>query len=312
MPERIFPYVSSNPFDQRSSDWPVVGTALGRPAPPGFGWSGEPESPPVRWREHWHEHDQLLTLSQHDGHAAIYLDEDVDRRGTQWLLGYLSRTWQYVKATYGDAFGSDPRLYSIHHGRRRSGGHPGYHRDASHDYRNVSDCGPGSWREGDGLFYDLPSHEIAHVVESVNNDTHGSPAFHIWGDSKWAEFFQYDLYVALDMHQEAHRVYRSFTDTTDDFPRAGTHWFRDWFYPLWSDGGRAGVLADFFRLLATHFPTDHESRYRRGLNWGEYVHFTSCAAGTDLRGMATRAFGWPDEWSAQLERARTDFPLLTY
>lgn len=296
-----------------------MGSPLGRVTRPAFGGPIEAPNgpagsltPPARWREHWHDHDQLLTLTQHDEHAAIYLDEDVDRGATRWLLRYVSNVWRYSKTVYGDAFGADERLYSIHHGPQHAGGHPGYHSDASHDHRNVSDCGPGPWYEGEAGSYDLPSHEIAHVVESVNNGIHGSPAFNIWGDSKWAEFFQHDLYVALDMRREARRLYFKFTDGADDFPRAGTHWFRDWFYPLWSDGGHARVMAGFFRLLAMHFPTHGGVRYRRGMNWGEFIHFTSGAAGADLRSMATRAFGWPDEWSVQYEQAKSDFPLITY
>ncbi|GHF70675.1 hypothetical protein FHX82_005564 [Amycolatopsis bartoniae] len=286
----------------------VLDNPLGRDT----SWSAATCEPPVRWREHWHEHDRLLTLSQHDEHAAIYLDEDVNRNGTRWLLGYVSDIWRYSKATYGGTFGPDARLYSIHHGHRYSGGHPGYHTDASHDHRNVSDCGPGPWTERHDGAFDLPSHEIAHVVESVNNGVQGSPAFGIWGDSKWAEFFQYDLYVALDLPRHARRLRADFTKGSDDFPRPGTHWFRDWFHPLWTDGGHAKVMVSFFRLLAQHFPTEGGTRYRGQLNWGEYVHFTSGAAGADLRPLARRAFGWPDEWAAQFEQARADFPLIDY
>ncbi len=48
------------------------------------------------------------------------------------------------------------------------------------------------------------------------------------------------------------------------------------------------------------------------MNWGEYIHFTSGAAGADLRSQAARAFGWPREWTDQLERAREQFPGVTY
>ena len=99
-------------------------------------------------------------------------------------------------------------------------------------------------------------HEIGHSVESANNGAHGSPAYEIWGDSKWAEFYIYDLYTALGMDREAKDVYRRFTGNTDDFPRRGTRWFRDWFYPLWRDYGRAEVMNRFFRELARHFPRD--------------------------------------------------------
>ena len=34
----------------------------------------------------------------------------------------------------------------------------------------------------------------------------------------------------------------------------GARWFRDWFYPLWRDCGRAEIMNRFFRELARHFP----------------------------------------------------------
>jgi hypothetical protein len=68
----------------------------------------------------------------------------------------------------------------------------------------------------------------------------------------------------------------------------------------------------FFRLLARDFPQDPDGTYTRRMNWGEYVHFTSGAARADLSGQAARAFGWPDEWTDQLERARGQFPGVTY
>ncbi len=58
-------------------------------------------------------------------------------------------------------------------------------------------------------------------MESASNGVYGSPAYEIWGDSKWAEFYTYDLYHALGMDREARDVYRRFTGTADDFPRRG-------------------------------------------------------------------------------------------
>jgi hypothetical protein len=68
----------------------------------------------------------------------------------------------------------------------------------------------------------------------------------------------------------------------------------------------------FFRQLAEHFPRDQDGTYTRRMNWGEYIHFTSGAAGADLTTQAGKAFGWPRDWSAQLERARAQFPGVTY
>ena len=49
--------------------------------------------PPATRQEHWVDHRQLL----------------------RWLPRFINVTWQYSKAAYGDAFGPDPRTYSIHH-----------------------------------------------------------------------------------------------------------------------------------------------------------------------------------------------------
>ena len=140
---------------------------------------------------------------------------------------------------------------------------------------------------------------------------HGSPAFGLWGDSKWMEFYQYDVYVGLGMTEHAQVVFDRFTASNDNFPRENTRWFRDWFYPLWRDHGHAQVMVNFFRLLELHFPADGNGNMR-DMNWGEYVHFTSGAAGTDLKQLATDAFGWPAEREQEWQQARQDFPQITY
>jgi hypothetical protein len=105
----------------------------------------EPErplaDPPATWQEHWFDHRQLLRLYHSDEHCAIYLDPDVRRAEAGWLPRFINVTWQYSKAAYGDAFGPDPRIYSIHHAGRHGGGHAGYYVSPVHDYHNVSDCG---------------------------------------------------------------------------------------------------------------------------------------------------------------------------
>ncbi len=115
------------------------------------------------------------------------------------------------KATYGP-FGDDPRLYCIFHQGNYSGGHPSTNFDASHDFRNVTDCGPGPW---DNPSYDIPSHEIGRsIVEGASNGVHGSPAFGLWHDSKWIEIYQYDVYKAVGMEQDAKRLFDKFTATS--------------------------------------------------------------------------------------------------
>jgi hypothetical protein len=73
----------------------------------------------------------------------------------------------------------------------------------------------------------------------------------------------------------------------------------------------------WFKLLAKHFPKEPENegknqKYTRDMNWGEYIHFMSGAAGTDLNPLATNAFGWPPEWQEQFKKARADFPAIKY
>jgi len=286
---------------------------------------GEPDpSTPSRlpgvWREHWFGHSQHLRLSAADEHLAMYLDADVDPGQSQWMRDFLGDVWRYCHQTYGPHFGPEPSLFVILHQGRYGGGHAVGHRDPSHDYRNVIDCGPGPWRSRQDVI-DIPVHEIGHIVEGENNDVSGSPAFPIWRDSKWAEFFAFDVMTALS-HRDTQRVRERWMRVTDGFPRSGCHWFRDWFHPLWDDAQGPDIMVRFFGLLAAHFPRQGPHRYARDLNWGEFLHFSSAAAGGDLRRRAADAFGtrrpWsgrpvvPGIWAEQFERAREDFPDLTY
>ena len=221
------------------------------------------------------------------------------RTEVRWLPRFINVTWQYSKATYGDAFGPDPRIYSIHHAGRHGGGHAGYYVSPVHDYHNVSDCGLDTWREGNTLARELPAHEIGHSVESANNGVHGSSAYEIWGDSKWAESTSMTS-TRRWAWTAKRRASTAGSPQTDYFPRRGTRWFRDWLDPLWR-GLRAGeAMNRFFRELAGHFPRDSGGTYMRRRSWGEYVHFTSGAVGADMSGQAARAFGWPRERASEL------------
>jgi hypothetical protein len=276
---------------------------------------GQNPPPPATWQEHWFEHNLLIQRVAFNDDIALYFDDDTPRVHVTWLLDFTTRTWRYFKQTYGP-FGSDPRAYSIHHTGRFGGGHPGDYFSNLHDFRNSSDIGVGSWEQGSGNF-DIASHEFCHVVESANNNTHGSPTFGVWADSKWAEFCQYDLYVALGMTAEANRAFDKFTNTTDNFPRAGTRWFRDWFFPAWRDNGGAQFMVRYYRLLSQHLPkrtanhgNGNHQDYNHDLNLGEMIHFMSGAAGTNLSARATTAFG--TAWQAQFNQARIDFPGVVY
>jgi hypothetical protein len=263
--------------------------------------------PPDTWMEHWFEHVQNVKRVYTDDCVAIYFDDDMPKDSANWLFPFVSNVWKYSLATYG-YMGPD-RTFAIFHNHKYYGGHPAYFYSDFHDYRNTSDVGGDDFPDGD---YDVTSHEIGHIVESTASHTkHGSPAFGLWKDSKWMEFYQYDVYVGLGMTEHAKVVFDRFSNTQDDFPRAGTHWFRDWFYPLWRDHGHSQVMVNFYALLEQYFPANGNMDMR-DMNWGEYIHFTSGAAGTNLKDQATQAFGWPDEWEQQFQQAQKDFPDIKY
>jgi len=262
--------------------------------------------PPATWQEHWFEHNQVVSRVFYDNDLALYYDNDVNRAVT-WPQQYLGDVWRYTKRTYG-YFGDDPHLFAIFHTNKYSGGHPSGYFDPSHDNRNVIDVGPGPWN-ATGNDFDLTTHEVAHIVEGDSKNSHNSPARGIWGDSKWAEIFNYDVYVNLGRTADATRWYNLMMSSTgDNFPRAGTKWFKDWFYPIYSQYGGNKLLNRFFVYLALYFPKNG-SDYSRGMNMGEFVHFWSGAAGANLKAQATTAFGWTAEYEAQFTAAQAAFPF---
>ncbi|MBB6270137.1 hypothetical protein HDF26_000564 [Pedobacter cryoconitis] len=279
---------------------------------------------PNTWQEHWFEHNQLLNRVFSDTSVAVYYDNDVDRTIT-WPNTFLAQVWNYTKKTYG-AFGNESRLYVILHTAKYSGGHPSTYMDGSHDYRNVIDCGSAStqaWKSGTGNDLDLTTHEVGHIVEGASKGVHGSPAFDIWHDSKWMEIYIYDVYLGLGRTADAQRWYNLVSAGSDSYPRAQTHWFKDWWYPLYNQYGKTAVLNKYFTLLAANFPkhvvsngAGNISEYSRKLNFGEFVHFWSGAAGADLKQLALTAFGNKDEqgndWTVQLQQAKSTFPNVVY
>ncbi|CAF1324576.1 unnamed protein product, partial [Rotaria sordida] len=234
------------------------------------------------WKEHWFDHNQLLTRVYYGSDLALYYDSDVDRSTIPYISKYLSDAWRYVKRNYG-SFGPDERLYAIFHTGKYGGGHPSYYYSASHDFKNVIDQGAGPWFEDLGSM-DIPTHEIFHIVEMASFNTQGSPGFGnppngIWGDSKMAEIFGYDLYKGLGLMVEAERAKILSLANSDNFPRPNTYWFRDWLFPWYTQGGETRALVNFFRLLAQYFPKHPgTNRYARSMNWGEFIHFSSGAA----------------------------------
>jgi hypothetical protein len=280
--------------------------------------------PPLTWQEHWFDHVQVLQRFYHDTSIVVYHDNDVSSTVT-WPNTYLAQVWNYTKSKYG-SFGPDSRLWAIFHTGKYSGGHPSTYMDASHDYRNVIDVGSSStsaWLSGTGNDLDITTHEVGHIVEGASRNVLNSPAFGIWHDSKWMEIYIYDVYVGLNRTADVQRWYNLVANGAENYPKAQTYWFRDWFFPIYSQQGDAASLNKYFSLLAQYFPKEtvnngqgNITRFSRSMNYGEFIHFWSGATGIDLKPLALSAFGTLDEqgnnWTTQLTTARTAFPGVSY
>lgn len=268
--------------------------------------------PPLNWQEHWFEHNQVVNRVFFNDDLAVYFDKDVNKSIT-WPNDYLTKVWQYTRNVYGD-FGQDKRLFAIFHTAKYSGGHPSNYFEASHDKRNVIDVGlsdANAWVGFTTGEKDIVTHEVGHIVEFASKGKHNSPAFKIWGDSKWMEIYQYDVYKKLGMTADADCWYNKCMATVDNFPRANTQWFKNWFYPIYANNGGTATLNKFFVLLSQNFPANG-SEYSRDMNWGEFVHFWSGAAGVNLKSQATTAFGWTSDMENQFNKAKIDFPNIKY
>ena len=274
----------------------------------GTGGGGGYPDPPATWQEHWFDHRELLRLHDFNDEVAIYYDDDVSS-SVNWTLDYFTRAWVYTKQRYGD-YGPDKRLYAVFHTGKHGGGHPATYFDAHHDFRNVIDCGPDSWFSDQGNNLDLPTHEIAHIVEGASKGVHRSPAFPVWGDSKWAEIFNFDVYKGLGMYSDTLRWFNMMNRTSDNFPSPNSYWFRDWFYPIYHQYGEGDLLERYFTLMAEHYQkTNNDIQYIGNMNVGELVHFFSGAACTDLKQIATNAFGWNAEFESQYNAAKIKYPF---
>lgn len=77
------------------------------------------------------------------------------------------------------------------------------------------------------------------------------------------------------------------------------------------------MINNYFELLAAYFPKLQNGctdpiQYARDLNWGEFIHFWSGAANTNLKSQATKAFGWTAETEIEFKEAQRNFPCLIY
>lgn len=265
--------------------------------------------PPASWKEHWQDHSQDLALAHHDDDVAIYLDGSVGAAATAWLAPRIGDVWRYTREAYGE-FGLDRRLYVVLHQGDWIGGHAATRDQTSHDLRNVIDVSAIDWTDADdwaGL--DAATAQVGAIVERSARDRLGAPARALWGERKFGELFQVDVYQALGWTDAAERLRLARWETVDATPRAGTYWFRDFLYPAWRDHGGAQLMPRFFELLAAHFPSNGQT-YSRDLKLHELVHFLSGAARHDLAPLARTAFGGP--YAQEMAAARALFPEVVY
>jgi len=255
-------------------------------------------------------HDNLLKRVFYNDHVAIYIDDEMDENTVTWSHKFFTDAFQYMVREYG-VFGEENRLYVILHNQKY--GYATIHNifDRDSGYRSIIDCGMFKWDHDGPSEIDVVTHELSHLVEGSSKGIHESPSFEVWGDSKWAEIFQYDVYVAINRTADAQRWFRKMMEESQ--------WFSGWFYPIYSDYGGVKVLNKYFNLLSTNFPTeivdDGERKfpeYTRRMNLGEFVHFWSGAAGHDLLHLAKYTFGWDTKTNNQLLQARNDFPNIKY
>ena len=297
----------------------LAGTAGTPSDPPGdagaAGAAGAPNSsacpggpaPVAQWTEHWFEHDQVLTRVSYADCAAVYFDAEVPSATSGWLSPFVSKAWAYTVSTYGTL--GPERVYAVFHQDKYFGGHSATFMEASHDFHNTIDAGSSDWSQN---YADITLTLLGFITESTAAHTKfGSPAGALWGSgNKWEELYKYDVYLGLGLNDQATAAFNKYSALSVSYPRANTFWFRDWFYPLWRDHGHAQVMVNFYGLLEKYYPATNQQM--GAMNWGEYVHFSSGAAHTNLKPLATAAFGWPAEWDSQFLQAQTDYPEITY
>ncbi len=292
----------------------VGGTATGGSGGAG-GEAGEPAAPicpggpepPLNWTEHWFEHNQVLTRVYYDDCVALYFDGDVAPAAKDWLASFISRAWSYSLATYGKM--GEERVYAVVHQGRYGGGHVALAIDDTHDHRNVIDMGSTSWAEGK---YDLPAHLLGFVVDSSAAHTKfESPKGAHYGNVGFPLIYKYDLFLGLGLDATAATSLVDYNAAFNDKPFAGTYWFRDWLLPIWRDHGHAQVFANYQSLLEKYYPADSEKRMPT-MNYGQYFHFMSGAAGVDLVPLAREAFEWHADFDEEVASAKADFSAIKY
>ncbi|GAV01855.1 hypothetical protein RvY_12498-2 [Ramazzottius varieornatus] len=279
--------------------------------------------------EHWEEHVQLLTLYAYDNDVAVYFDEllsqkrgDDDMPVNGWLFEYVGQMWRYADQQFGPLYqGNDPRFYTVFHVGRYNGCHIATQMEASHDFHHVLDCGSSSrtmWNTKTTSSTTNISWAVSHIGIRYARGVLGNPMWSI-DQSALEHIVRYDICLGVNHPEVAQMVLDEFIDSPQTSPRAKSYWLRDFYLPVYNSYGNTTVLANYFSLLSTNFPTfvnnDGFRRYNNAtitVTLGLYVHFWSGAANTSLQYMAAKAFGWTAQDSNDFRQAQKDFPRICY
>ncbi|MDR1682744.1 MAG: fibronectin type III domain-containing protein, partial [Candidatus Symbiothrix sp.] len=305
--------------------------------------SGDRQSEPVyvdavtpkeEWIERWEnlnlwifETPITVVKVKQIGNTAFYmLEKDNAEMINDLYYDFYAQNWDYVFKTYGDAL-SDRRLHVFLFPLDDGGGLASiydYRSDVG-GYRNMVYIKANkAWfqsRSESGYIYDVMAHELCHIVEGVGGGYGGSMFYPVWGDSKWAEILQYDLFKNLESPRAATWHYE-FTHGSGgcDYPdpEQTSYWYRDFLYPTYEAYGQTSLLQRFWKLLGQYYR--HKDGDFQGSpvnpggrgNLGELIHFWSAAAETNVKQHAVNAFGWNDQFEMWLQRAKVDYPELQY
>lgn len=263
------------------------------------------------------------------GDVAFYLEDKYSLSSINDLYyEFYAQNWEYVFDTYGATL-SDPRLHVLLFPMDDGGGLASimHYRDAPHHLNMVYIKANKSWftnRSESGYIYDVMAHELCHIVEGVGGGYNGSMFFPIWGDSKWAEIFQYDIFKGLGVSR-AESWHKAYTEGATPGggaeypnPERVNYWYRDFLYPTYEKYGKTVMLQRFWTLQQQYYRMKNGSFSGTSTNpggrgnLGEFIHFWSGAAGTNLKSYAQKAFGWNDQYESWLQQARIDYPQITY
>jgi hypothetical protein len=299
-------------------------------------YSKPANSVPMTWKEGgWPWHNRTLSFRAGTDQVAVFFDSDmVAQDSGDWLRGFVEPLWNYQRKIYG-TFGPTNQLWVFGHkslGRWASSPHWSSYKA----YHSVSDVSFDTiWNSNNPnaadlmLFKHFVTHEMGHFVECSSNSVEAEEGrcsvANQWGDSKFMEIFQYDLYRGAGYTAEAADAFSrasASSNTVNGIPpnTTGVHWFNDFFYPIYRDHGGAQTLARYWQLTRQYFPKDG-SYYSRPMTFGEMLHFMSGAARTALRtpgvgngGLAYVAFNkpWDPQWDTELAQAQAAFPDITY